>query len=130
MDTIGLTNIRVEPENRCPSCGAEASCANGSAKPSATDGCPMILSLRLRRPGYKVSSQLFGGYEHDLWTFARRAAEIGAGCGSTAWIYLAAADTSGRPACTTIGHRPKFGEIRRKRFLPVVFAGWNRGRDR
>lgn len=33
----------------------------------------------------------YGGYEHDLWTFARCASEIGAGCGSTAWVYSTAA---------------------------------------
>jgi alkylation response protein AidB-like acyl-CoA dehydrogenase len=33
----------------------------------------------------------YGGYEHDLWTFTRCAAEIGAGCGSTGWVYATAA---------------------------------------
>ena len=33
----------------------------------------------------------YGGYELDFWTFARCAAEIGAGCGSTAWVYSTAA---------------------------------------
>lgn len=33
----------------------------------------------------------YGGFEHDFWTFARCAAEIGAGCGSTAWVYSTAA---------------------------------------
>ncbi|NBP73913.1 MAG: flavin-dependent monooxygenase [Alphaproteobacteria bacterium] len=41
---------------------------------------------------YKVIQPArYGGYEYDLWTFARCAAEIGAGCGSTAWIYATAA---------------------------------------
>ena len=41
---------------------------------------------------YKVIQPArYGGYEHDLWTFARCAAEIGAGCGSTGWVYATAA---------------------------------------
>ena len=41
---------------------------------------------------YKVLQPArYGGYELDLWTFARCAAEIGAGCGSTAWVYSTAA---------------------------------------
>lgn len=41
---------------------------------------------------YKVIQPArYGGYELDLWTFARCAAEIGAGCGSTAWVYSTAA---------------------------------------
>lgn len=33
----------------------------------------------------------YGGFEFDLWTFVRCAAEIGAGCGSTGWIYATGA---------------------------------------
>ena len=33
----------------------------------------------------------FGGFEHGLDTFVRVAAEIGSGCGSTAWVYSTAA---------------------------------------
>lgn len=33
----------------------------------------------------------YGGYEFDFWTFTRVAAEIGAGCGSTAWVFSTAA---------------------------------------
>ena len=41
---------------------------------------------------YKVLQPArYGGFEHDLWTFTRCAAEIGAGCGSTAWVYATAA---------------------------------------
>ena len=41
---------------------------------------------------YKVLQPArYGGYEQDLWTFTRCAAEIGAGCGSTGWVYATAA---------------------------------------
>ncbi|PPR10605.1 MAG: Flavin-dependent monooxygenase, oxygenase subunit HsaA [Alphaproteobacteria bacterium MarineAlpha11_Bin1] len=41
---------------------------------------------------YKVIQPArYGGYELDLWTFARCASEIGAGCGSTGWVYATAA---------------------------------------
>lgn len=41
---------------------------------------------------YKVIQPArFGGYELDLATFVRCAMEIGAGCGSTAWVYATAA---------------------------------------
>ena len=41
---------------------------------------------------YKVLQPArYGGCELDFWTFARCAAEIGAGCGSTAWVYSTAA---------------------------------------
>lgn len=41
---------------------------------------------------YKVQQPArYGGFEFDLWTFVRCAAEIGAGCGSTAWVYSTAA---------------------------------------
>ena len=48
---------------------------------------------QIREAGlYKVIQPArYGGFEHDLWTFARCTAEIGAGCGSTAWIYATAA---------------------------------------
>lgn len=46
----------------------------------------------LKKAGlYKVlQPKRYGGYEMDLWTFARCASEIGAGCGSTAWVYSTA----------------------------------------
>ena len=41
---------------------------------------------------YKIlQPKRYGGYEMDFWTFVRAAAEIGAGCGSTAWVYSTAA---------------------------------------
>lgn len=41
---------------------------------------------------YKVQQPArYGGFEFDLWTFVRCASEIGAGCGSTAWVYATAA---------------------------------------
>lgn len=41
---------------------------------------------------YKIlQPKRYGGFERDLWTFVACAAEIGAGCGSTAWVYATAA---------------------------------------
>jgi resorcinol 4-hydroxylase (FADH2) len=41
---------------------------------------------------YKVQQPArYGGYEFDVGTFVRCASEIGAGCGSTGWIYSTAA---------------------------------------
>lgn len=41
---------------------------------------------------YKVLQPArYGGFELDFWSFARCAAEVGAGCGSTAWVYSTAA---------------------------------------
>ena len=41
---------------------------------------------------YKVLQPArYGGFELDLWSFVRCAAEVGAGCGSTAWVYSTAA---------------------------------------
>ena len=41
---------------------------------------------------YKVQQPArYGGYEFDIGTFVRCATEIGAGCGSTGWIYSTAA---------------------------------------
>lgn len=38
-----------------------------------------------------IQPRAFGGYEHGLDDFVRIAIEIGAGCGSTAWVYSTAA---------------------------------------
>jgi alkylation response protein AidB-like acyl-CoA dehydrogenase len=41
---------------------------------------------------YKVQQPArYGGFEFDIWTFVRCAIEVGAGCGSTAWVYSTAA---------------------------------------
>jgi alkylation response protein AidB-like acyl-CoA dehydrogenase len=41
---------------------------------------------------YKVQQPArYGGYEFDIGTFVRCATEIGAGCGSTGWVYSTAA---------------------------------------
>jgi alkylation response protein AidB-like acyl-CoA dehydrogenase len=41
---------------------------------------------------YKVQQPArYGGYEFDIGTFVRCATEIGAGCGSTGWVYATAA---------------------------------------
>ena len=119
MDTIGLTNIRLEPDELV----ARAAALKPMLRQRQRE------TERNRRVSDDTVAQMRGRVvqgaqparlevTNTTLTPARCAAEIGAGCGPTAWIYRQRQSTSGRSACTTIGHGPKFGEIRRKRFLP------------
>ena len=94
MDTIAQTNIRVEPDELVARAAALKPALRERQRETERNRRVSDESVaEMKAAGlYKVLQPArYGGYEHDLWTFTRCAAEIGAGCGSTAWIYATAA---------------------------------------
>ena len=121
MDTIGLTNIRL---------GELVAAA--ALKPMLRQR--QRETERNRRVSDDTVAQIkaagctgapasaFWSYEHDLWTFARCAADR-----CRLWVYRLDLLDSGRAPVAdrqpTIGHRPSLGRYAGSDFCLVVFAG-------
>ena len=94
MDSIERNSVRVEPDELVARAAALKPALRDRQRETernrrvSEDSVAEIKAAEL----YKILQPArYGGFEYDLWTFTRCAAEIGAGCGSTAWVYATAA---------------------------------------
>lgn len=94
MDSIERNSVRVDPDELVARAAALKPNLRDRQRETernrrvSDDSVAEIKAAEL----YKILQPArYGGFEHDLWTFTRCAAEIGAGCGSTAWVYATAA---------------------------------------
>ena len=94
MDSIERNSVRVDPDELVARAAALKPNLRDRQRETernrrvSDDSVADIKAAEL----YKILQPArYGGFEHDLWTFTRCAAEIGAGCGSTAWAYATAA---------------------------------------
>ena len=94
MDSIERNSVRVDPDELVARAAALKPNLRDRQRETernrrvSDDSVADIKAAEL----YKILQPArYGGFEHDLWTFTRCAAEIGAGCGSTAWVYATAA---------------------------------------
>lgn len=94
MDSIERNSVRVDPD--------ELVARAAALKPNLRDrqreternrrvSDDSVVEIKAAELYKILQPARYGGFEHDLWTFTRCAAEIGAGCGSTAWVYATAA---------------------------------------
>ena len=94
MDSIERNTVRVDPDELVARAAALKPALRDRQRETERNRRVSDESVAEMKAAelYKILQPArYGGFEHDLWTFTRCAAEIGAGCGSTAWVFATAA---------------------------------------
>jgi len=94
MDTIDKTELRADPDEIVARAAALKPVLRARQRETERNrrvSDETVADLKAAEL-YKVQQPArYGGFEFDIGTFVRCATEIGAGCGSTAWVYATAA---------------------------------------